>query len=239
MSVSDLQQQHSDLMNRWFRQLGGRVFIDDGPVDFDAYAAAATRIVFVLKEPNIAPSVEEDRWSLAEVIDGRAATWSMLACWANGLQSTVPARWQELPSATAVHRREWLQRVAVINLHKGAGRTTTDMRTLEQRASEASELIREQLRLLAPHLVVACGTGDILAAVLLGGTKPAWRELGRDRRLRVWSLTNLGEGAPCFLAAPHPQAWVTPEVKYRLVVEHGRALLAETQERATSPAPSR
>lgn len=238
MDGSNLKTEHDHLMNRWEQQLGGRVFIKDGPVDFDAYAAARARIVFVLKEPNIAPSVEEDRWCLSDVIEDRAATWGMLACWARGLQSEEPIEWRALPSATPANRRDWLKSTAVMNLHKGAGRTTTDMTVLEQQAGAVAHLIRNQLELLTPALIVACGTGDVLAPILLGQERPPqWTQLANESRVKVWSLQNLVAKPMRLLAVPHPQARMSSEAKYRLVVTHGRTLLGRAP--ATAPAPSR
>ena len=55
-------------------------------------------------------------------------------------------------------------------------------------AIAARALIREQLELLTPSLIVACGSGNALAAALLHPGKPAWTKIADEQGVRVGTL---------------------------------------------------
>jgi uracil-DNA glycosylase len=138
----------------------------------------------------------------------------MVAYWTFGLLNKLPA-WTDVPQADGEFRREWLRRVAVVNLNKAGGGASSDLRRLREIAARDADLLREQLALLDPSVVICGGTGELAARLLFGGAPMRRLESGTR-------LIDPENGQPAVFAVAHPQARRRGADLYASVVDAAR-----------------
>lgn len=209
----DWHQRHDALFERWAER--ARRVYRDGAVDAESYWMASLRIAYLLKEVNVRE--HEDGWDLCSFLaDGeRGKTWNMVAYWTYGLLNGLP-EWTNVPDANTGFRGEWLRRVAVLNLNKEGGGAVTDPRRLRDVVKRDADLLRDQIRMLDPHVVVCAGTGDVVARFLF--------DRGQVRALACGTRQVVAEGWPPTVAVPHPQARRRGAVLYGSIIDAAREL---------------
>ena len=147
------------LMQLWddwrqhYRQLGldfARVTID-GILDPASFDQAEKRILFVLKDSNDFAS-----GSLADLLKNGPvySMWHTVARWATALTSR--RNFDEVNSYPIMTQA--LHQVAVINLKKVTGLANADPEVINAFASRDAELLRKQIEIIDPQIIVACGT---------------------------------------------------------------------------------
>lgn len=117
------------------------------------YSSATRRILVVLKEPNASPGTDA-RDQLNKGVQHQV--WYALARWCCGLLRGFPN--YDIIAHDRALLSEALRSVAVINLKKVSGGATADGASIHRYAIRDRELLREQIRGLTPHLILACGT---------------------------------------------------------------------------------
>ncbi len=153
----ELQQ----LFDRWEGSLPEQDrlgFHRDGPVDADQFGRERDRIVYVLLEPNSKGGAYDHYW-------GADLRWvfgcERLAKSVNynlGLWTTALLDGETSPQKpTALWAENQLRRVAVMNMKKVGGSGAADHMAIAIHAWRDRAFIREQIRLMAPTLVVTCG----------------------------------------------------------------------------------
>jgi len=149
---------HKDLDNLFKRwrdtyEEGAR-FAPDGIISPDDYSRARLKILFVLKETNdYGGDLRE--WCQRP---GRpkGQTWCNLARWASGLLNGFPA-YEEVDHIKRGEVRAVLRSVAVLNLKKLTGGSSTDMDALHEAACRDQRFIREEVSIINPDVLVCCG----------------------------------------------------------------------------------
>jgi hypothetical protein len=198
--ADQLRSGLADLFRRWPDETGCTRVFTDGPIDPDEYVDQPRRIVFVLKEVNELKDVTG--WDLGELIleEDYGRTWNNVARWTMAILSAT--LWADLPVMNKETRTKILSSVAVMNLNKEGGGASTHGPSLRTAAERAQGLLREQIDLLDPHVVVCGGgqTGD-LAGQLLGGWEPReWTKI----QAGVWRAPSAA--GRTVITMPHPQA---------------------------------
>jgi hypothetical protein len=154
-----------DLWDRWaqhYRECGinpDRI-CRDGIAVPEHFAAAPQRVLFVLREVN-----DWEGGDLRTLLAAgpRYQTWHTVGRWAAGLLHGFPSyeevdRWEVM--------RDALQSIASINLKKTSGGASADPAVVSAYAFQDRELLRDQIELISPHTIVACGTTDVLVWLL-------------------------------------------------------------------------
>lgn len=149
------------LFLRWARQCGGPAcdFHRDGIVDEAQFGREKRRVLFVLLEPNSKGGrFDKHRGSdlrvlwhdvpLKKSLDRNLARWTRLL-----LDGAGRSTWKPTPAETKAQ----LQRVAIINMKKMPGGGTADAEAISAHAWQDRKLLRKQISIIAPRLVVACG----------------------------------------------------------------------------------
>jgi hypothetical protein len=164
----------------------GNDFCFDGPGD--EYWTTTPRVLFLLKEPNQAKGGADMRHQLRK--GPEHGIWYAVARWGVGILHGAPFPPKEMDKE---HLKSSMRRIAAINLKKAIGGAQADARQLHVAAHRDRDLLGEQIRALAPHLVVACGTFEPLIWLL--DLHPDPRNLGAAVR---------GEGGVLVLPWRHP-----------------------------------
>lgn len=132
-----------------------RFFNEDGIVDFERWAALpdGKRILVLLKETNGLQS------SLTDFLrhGGNSTywrTWNNVARWTNLiLHGTY---WEFIPKEAL---DDAMHDLAVVNLKKYAGGARANQREVAAEAAKDVDLLRQQITLYAPDIVLTCGWG--------------------------------------------------------------------------------
>lgn len=136
------------------------------------YSDASPRILFVLKDPNAKGQDVSDvrTWDARRQLDKgpEGITWKAVARWAVALGTlwstgSLPPR-KEANDPELM--RKALRASAAINLKKVAGGSSIAPEVLHAHAHQFRDVLREQIALLNPEIIVACGTGDQLRWLL-------------------------------------------------------------------------
>lgn len=132
----------------------------DGRLDPASFGEVRPRVVFVLKETNDFAGGE-----LQELLakGPRFRMWYTVARWAAGLLDGFPP-YDEIDKYERM--RDALHKVAVVNLKKVTGGSSSWSRVIHAAALRDKTFLRKQLHMLDPDVIVACGTFEPLMWLL-------------------------------------------------------------------------
>jgi hypothetical protein len=154
-----------DLFKDWkkkYRNQSG-VFVKDGIVNETLWDRARSKILFFLKEPNLDP-----KWLKQEpqerIEDFRLLCdrypWRVPGQWAYGLlhEGTTPAFCE-----AGENYGDSCRSVAFMNAKKMGGGVSANMRLIYEQANSDAELLREELDIINPGIVLCCGKRKMFA----------------------------------------------------------------------------
>ncbi len=156
------------LWDRWARRheqrgLDPGGITRDGIVDPERFGVAGPRLLFIAKESD--RYAGGDMRELLLVDDKNARRFSDgIGRWAHGIFNGFPE-----PESDSQRDRsrisDSLTRIATVNLKKQTGGPTADEEELMAHALADMDLLVEQIRAIAPDLIVTCATVEVLKRV--------------------------------------------------------------------------
>ncbi len=177
--------------------------IDDGISDETAYLSAKYRIMYVLKEVNGGSG-----WSLCRHLrsGGRQqahdATWDNIARWTEGIfRLPEEIAWTELDSGCENRRKRMLPKICAVNVKKTSGSHVADSRKIYSEALNNADILKKQLQLYDPDLVICCGTAGAFVDACFQDKKIDWKMTSRG----IWYFKDNGMPVVAF---SHPAARV-------------------------------
>ncbi len=137
-------------------------FIADGVVDYSIWNHLNnTRILFVLKE---AYGTDWDNYTLASWLGAENgenmshAMWRRVARWVYGITRSTPTEVQKyIPKLTREQHLAALRSIAVLNLKKSAGETSSDYDEIAAYAAYDREEIKKEISLIDADVII-CGS---------------------------------------------------------------------------------
>lgn len=170
-------EKHSALMTKWnkrHKQLGYKTFVTDGIICPQEWYKQEDKILFILKEAYSTNS--SDDWSLVDCLnnpDGRdGRIWTAIAEWCHAVQNTdadffpLFDGWLESPKGDMKKYREkryeLLKKCAVINIKKSNGVNGSDDADLLCYVNSDWDLIKEQIDIISPTVIVCGSTFHLL-----------------------------------------------------------------------------
>lgn len=211
-----LQQEEADLWAAWKQQAPN--VIPDGLPDAAAYCWAPLRILYLLKEVN-----GGENWDLRQYLrDGaRRQTWDVVARWTEAIFSPdthIP--WASLnrdEQDNRQRRERCLPTICAMNLKKIPGTHTANDKELQQAVAQYQPLLKQQLTLYQPDLVVCCGTSWAYPQIM--GAQPHWRITSRG--VPYW----LEPTGTLVITYAHPEARVAEHLLHYGLIDAVRELL--------------
>lgn len=146
-----------------------KVFISDGPVDMDTWndRSSGKHILFLLKEAY----GDSEAWSLNNWLRETGPSsniWYRVVEWTYGISNTSATKIARYsPEDISFDRvegesNEWLKQIAVMNIKKSGGRSSSDYREIMTYAEADKEELLKELELINPDIIVCGGTADDL-----------------------------------------------------------------------------
>ena len=207
------------LFDIWEEKYPGRVN-QDGIVDPDEYTRARFRLLFLLKEVNLKDDDDSFDVRLFCHGGGRPETWDNIARWTQGiLQLETDFPWADLDKDNDMRRREYLPRICAVNVKKIAGRHTANGRAIAEVVAEDRELLRQQIELYQPEILICCGTKSNLLTIY-----------EKDFHAWTWKRTARGieyakDGDRIIVFYSHPEARVADCILHYSLVDAMREIL--------------
>lgn len=155
----DVMSQHAALMKRWSKKPihKGNNFIEDGIIDLARWQKADRKILFLLKEAY--GDYENLCWLIKDEWNGpKYKTWKTVSYWLYGLRKMQPDSIPAFPKKQSEidECNEFLLSSAVVNVKKSKGTSSSDYDDIMKYTEEDADLLREQILLINPEIIV-CG----------------------------------------------------------------------------------
>ncbi len=195
----------TDQQNQLFRKLHqlNPEIVEDGIVDEAEYMAAPCRLMFVLKEVNGGKG-----WSLCEHLKngGRQqphdATWDNVARWTEGIFSLPESLpWSQLEKDCLDRRKRMLRKICAVNVKKLSGSYESNSREIYQAAQKNAEILRKQMEIYVPELIICCGTEKAFVDACYSKENVDWKMTSRG----IWYFNY---GGCTTISFSHPAARV-------------------------------
>lgn len=215
MSIARQQKELFDELRR-----SDPSIIIDGVPDESQYTSARYRIMYVLKEVNGGSG-----WSLCDHLQsgGRDRehdpTWDNIARWTAGIlniQQELP--WSELEKDCWSRREKMLPQICAINVKKTSGSYVSEENEVYTAALNNADILRQQLALYAPELVICCGTESAFVDACFQNKQVDWKMTTRG----VWYFK---EDSMVVISFSHPAARVRDCYLYYALLDAVREIL--------------
>jgi len=214
-----MRHKESELFTNW--KIRHSRMVEDGIVNFEDYENCKIRVLYILKEVNS----EQSNWSLKDFLHkgGRAATWDNIALWQYGLlNSHIKFKWNEInKKRTEKFRKENLRTISVINVKKTPGSHVSNNKELSRFVKEDKDLIKRQISIYNPNLIICCGTAGVLKEFELLGSFTRWNVSSCGIQYHI-SETN-----QIVINFCHPEARINDNYKFFPLIETYNEIISE------------
>ncbi len=181
------QKRHFDIGNEYFNR--------DGIVNDIVWSQQRVKICFFLKE---AYQEDEHIWDLAKWLrkengkDGAVKKmWNTVAEFTYGLLNTtktsIPS-YTEAKVLTKSDKSNLLQKIAVVNVKKSAGKSESEWADLIGYAQNDADLLRKEIDLIAPDIIV-CGNNSSLLRIVYGASVDSKNNVLHDGEMNEHTYT--------------------------------------------------
>lgn len=192
--------------------------VTDGIVDENQYLSSKYKILYVMKEVN-----GGEDWDLRKFLydGGRSQTWDNVARWTQGiLNLDKEYNWEDLLVNNDERRKTYLKKIGSINLKKTGGGYTSVDKEISKAAMENREIIKKQIELYNPDIIICCGTAGNFANSIL------------DLKEIKWPMTQRGVEyikykEKTILSFAHPEARIRDAYLHYALVDAVREILGE------------
>lgn len=193
------------------------IIVADGVVDEKQYLESKFKIVYVMKEVNGG----SDDWDLKDFLfdGGRSQTWDNIARWTEGiLNLQEDFSWKYLSENNEIRRKKYLRKIGSINLKKTPGKHTSNYKEISIAATENKEIIKEQIELYNPEIIICCGTSHDFIKCYLESDPVNWEMTYRG----VEYIRNKNQ---IIISFAHPEARVRDAYLYYALIDAIREIV--------------
>lgn len=209
MDYSSIEIGEKKLFAKW----GKREITHDGVVAIDAYLASKVKVLYILKESNDFPSGSD--FTLKDFIKNGARwqSWNNIARWQHGIQTYYQTGTAEYKNhITLTDRKNILRNIAVMNLKKETGGSSSKPQEILNHTINDFSLLKEQLNLYRPDIIICCGTGDIVVQQgLLNDIRQSIESTNETRYIK--------DSKTLLIKYFHPQAYKNKKILFDILME--------------------
>lgn len=237
--MKTIEELEEELFREWKKTDTGRFkdnFFHDGVPTPERYLQTTIRTIFVLREANF-DGVRKDYHLRSELTTSPHPFWKgKIAPWCFGLadlDSSPNELWLQAMSIknNTAQCIDLLNQFGYIQIKKAPGRATSIPRELAEAARLDGDLIRRQLAIYQPTVIVACGvsrptTFDLLARHVFPGSLVRCRDQYKHRCAKVED--GHSERPPMFLIETlHPSHRKSREKVFKELIADFRQVVNE------------
>lgn len=190
--------------------------VEDGIVSEEEYLDSKYKILYIMKEVNGGAG-----WNLKSFLydGGRSQTCDNVARWTEGLLNiNQEYNWSYLEENNENRRKYYLKKIGVINLKKTSGGYTSNYKEISMAAFENRNLIKTQVDLYNPDIIICCGTADDFVKNYF------------DSKFVNWNMTKRGiQYIKCnnkiIVSFAHPEARIRDAYLYYSLIDGVREIL--------------
>lgn len=193
--------------------------VEDGVVDEKQYLESKFKIVYVMKEVNGGSG-----WNLRDFLfeGGRSQTWDNIARWTEGIFNLQEDfSWKYLTENNEIRRKTYLRKIGTINLKKTPGKHTSNHKEISIAATENREIIKQQIELYNPEIIICCGTSSDFIKCYLESNNVNWSMTRRG----VEYIRNENQ---IIVSFAHPEARVRDAYLYYPLVDAIREIVGSS-----------
>ncbi|PIE81354.1 MAG: hypothetical protein CSA15_00910 [Candidatus Delongbacteria bacterium] len=210
-------REQEDLLFNEYRKKHPEIdkFVIDGIISEEQYNNARYKIIYILKEVN-----GGENWDLREFVKtgGRAATWNNIARWTAGiLELPKEINWDNLDKISENKRKDLLVKMGVVNLKKIPGGAVANKDEINAKID--CELIKKQIEIYRPDIIICGGTFDMLRSSCY--KKKESESYFTSRGIEYFLLNNK---IPV-IDYIHPQARIKNNILYYTLIDATREIL--------------
>jgi hypothetical protein len=157
----------------------GKVFNRDGIVDAETWYLNSLqndpKILVLLKEAYHSPKGEKimlmeenGNYDLVSELKESGpwnSIWKRVAEWSYGISNTTASKICRYKPLTKEEAKQWLRRIAVVNIKKSGGSSNTDMQQIIQYAEDDKTEIKHQIEIIDPDIIVCGYTFEALNSI--------------------------------------------------------------------------
>ncbi len=196
-----IRTKEDELFNKWRLDMNITGSFDtDGIVNPEVWALTSPKILYVLKETN---ALNGDLRTFLK--NGGSPTyyrtWNNIARWTNVIINN-----ENLDYVSNEERQELLQKICAINLKKESGGNASNRDVIRKAVLRDKELIREQIDIYEPDVVVACGFELVAIAlrdIVYEESGAVWQK--HKNGLEYYSSQLINKNKPVYvISMPHP-----------------------------------
>lgn len=156
-----------------------------------------------------------EAWDLRKFLydGGRPQTRDNIARWTQGILNIhTEYSWDELSKNNEKRRKTYLKKIGSINLKKTGGGYTSKIKEISKAARENKAIIKNQIEIYKPDIIICCGTaGDLVNSVL-------------EPKEIKWSMTQRGVEyikykEKTILSFAHPEARIRDAYLHYVLVD--------------------
>lgn len=193
--------------------------VEDGIVSEEEYLDSKYKILYIMKEVNGGAG-----WNLKSFLydGGRSQTCDNVARWTEGLLNiNQEYNWSYLEENNENRRKYYLKKIGVINLKKTSGGYTSNYKEISMAAFENRNLIKTQVDLYNPDIIICCGTADDFVKNYF------------DSKFVNWNMTKRGiQYIKCnnkiIVSFAHPEARIRDAYLYYSLIDGVREILGNS-----------
>jgi hypothetical protein len=135
----------------------------DGIVNFDIFSKVTPKILWILKESNITTDVYKDKgwWRLTDYLDEDIKeyhdwkrTWGLVLEISDAIIHNAKTWEDEVPLLERLEKEGTIRQIAVININKTSGGSSSDQAVINTLYQKNKESIMEQIEAIAPDIII-------------------------------------------------------------------------------------
>ena len=217
-----------ELLSLWQSKYQDKVFVKDGIVNPDKWATQEVRPLFFLKEAYNGT----ESWNLindyllvdtGETIDN---TWKKVTQWTYGILNTTET---DAPSFDENYipkkfANNYLQSIAVVNVKKVAGKSTSVLSELKEAVANDKDLLKKEIELINPTVIVCGYTINFLEKIFD-------RKIKKRKNKNLYYFTEINGKTVIIIDYYHPGNQYPDIMNYYAITNIYKLALQELKER--------